>query len=237
MNVGGERMSRLRAEWLDLLARLGVGEDKARRLFMRIADAYSAPARYHHNLRHIAEVLGALRSYPEPVAAADALAAAAWFHDIVYDPAVEDNEERSAEKAARELRALGVAENTVIAVRDLVMATNPDRAREPTGDAAVLVDADMSVLGADDERYDKYAQAIRSEYAIFPPDEYRSGRGDFLKALHKRESLFRSSWFREKFEARARANIAREIEHLISEGGSSECFVICIISSRTPGIS
>jgi len=218
MNAEDERRCRLRAKWLDLLVRLGAREDEALQLFGQVADAYSVPVRHHHDLRHVEEVLEALRSYPGPVAAPDALAAAAWFHDIVHDPAAKDNEERSAEMAAGELRALGVAEDTVLAVHDLVIATKPDMVREPTGDAAVLVDADMSILGADDERYDNYVQAIRSEYAIFTPDVYRAGRGDFLKALLKRPRLFRTSWFREKFEARARANIAGEIERLISEG-------------------
>jgi predicted metal-dependent HD superfamily phosphohydrolase len=217
MGADDERRLRLRAGWLDLLGRLGAREDEALRLFGRVADAYSAPARRHHGLRHVEEVLEALRSYPGPVTDRGALVAAAWFHDIVCDPAAADNEERSAESAARELRALGVAEGTALAVRDLVMATKPGAAANPTGDAAVLVDTDMAVLGADESRYDEYARAIRGEYAFVPSAAYGERRVAFLRTLLERERMFNTSRFRERLEARARANVAREIERLVRE--------------------
>jgi predicted metal-dependent HD superfamily phosphohydrolase len=217
-DAGNGRRSRLRAAWLDLLGRLGVQEGRALRLFARVADAYSTPARYHHDLRHVEEMLEALRSCPGPIVDRNALEAAVWFHDIVYDPAAEDNEERSADSAEGELRALGVAEGKALVVRDLVMATKPGLAREPTGDAAVVVDADMSVLGADEARYDEYARAIRGEYAFLPSDDFREGRTAFLRTLLSRAHIFNTSLFRERFEARARANVAREIERLKTEG-------------------
>ncbi|MHC5055531.1 MAG: HD domain-containing protein [Planctomycetota bacterium] len=216
-DAGDGRRSRLGARWLDLLGRLGAREDEALRLFERVADAYSGGARRHHDLRHVEEVLEALRSHPGRVADRDALEAAALFHDIVYDPEAEDNEERSAELAARELRALGVAEERALAVHDLVAATKPGLAREPTGDAAVLVDADMSVLGADEARYDKYARAIRGEYAFLPSGDFKEGRTAFLRTLLSQAHIFNTSWFRERLEAGARANVAREIARLVSE--------------------
>ena len=50
---------------------------------------------------------------------------AAWFHDAVYDPAAPPgaNEADSAELAVRDLQALGVRDDDVAAVRDLVLAT------------------------------------------------------------------------------------------------------------------
>jgi hypothetical protein len=43
-------------------------------------------------------------------------------------------------------------------------------------DEAHFLDFDLSVLGEDEEQYDAYARHIRSEYAHYPDDAYRSGR-------------------------------------------------------------
>ncbi len=43
-------------------------------------------------------------------------------------------------------------------------------------DEAYFLDFDLAVLGEDEDQYDTYARHIRTEYAHYPDEAYRSGR-------------------------------------------------------------
>lgn len=88
---------------------------------------------------------------------------AAWFHDIVYDTHIRDNEEKSADYAVDMLNTLAIPANTFTKVKNLIMATKNHQAHDI--DSQVLLDADLAILAAESVEYQKYAQAIRQEYA------------------------------------------------------------------------
>ncbi|MGZ7283798.1 HD domain-containing protein, partial [Streptococcus pyogenes] len=48
-------------------------------------------------------------------------------------------------------------------------------------DTQVLLDADLAILGASEERYKRYAADIRKEYAWVPEADYRKGRAAVLE--------------------------------------------------------
>jgi len=81
-------------------------------------------------------------------------------------------------------------------------------------DSAVLLDADLAVLGASPARYDEYSAAIRREYAWVPEAEYRRGRGQVLRAFLARPRIYATARMFENREPQARANLAREIAAL-----------------------
>ncbi|MFA4892447.1 hypothetical protein [Brevundimonas sp.] len=76
---------------------------------------------------------------------------------------------------------------------------------------ARLVSIDLSILGAAPERYDAYAAAIRHEYRHVPTPLYRAGRAAILGRFLDSGRLFADPDRAERFEAPARANLAREI--------------------------
>ena len=47
--------------------------------------AYAAPERHYHGLRHIEALLGLAAQHADAIADRDAVAAAIWFHDAIYD--------------------------------------------------------------------------------------------------------------------------------------------------------
>jgi predicted metal-dependent HD superfamily phosphohydrolase len=49
-------------------------------------------------------------------------------------------------------------------VRDLILATRHD-VSPPGGDAALLVDVDLAILGSPAERFDEYERQVRQEYS------------------------------------------------------------------------
>src|SRR5580700_5352801 len=65
--------------------------------------AYAAADRHYHGLRHIEALLGLAARHADAIADRDAVEAAIWFHDAIYDTRRRDNEERSAALAAARL--------------------------------------------------------------------------------------------------------------------------------------
>jgi predicted metal-dependent HD superfamily phosphohydrolase len=174
--------------------------------------AYAEPHRAYHTLAHVAHVLAEL----EAVAVTDAAVAwAAWFHDVVNVPARRDNEARSAARAVRALEALGLA-RLAPRVAALVLATRDHVAAPGDEDALRLLDADLAVLGAEPEAYRAYADAIAREHRAIPGFLYRRGRRRFLTAILARPAIFRTVPFHDRYERRARENLAGELAPLTS---------------------
>lgn len=141
---------------------------------------------------------------------------AAWYHDAVYDPTAARgvNEGASAVLASETLGALGVTLTALGTITRLVCLT-ASHAPGPTDRVgAVLCDADLSVLGADDDRYDRYVDAVRAEYSHVPDDAWCEGRRAVLRSFLDRPQIFHTTAGRDRWEAIARANISRELTTL-----------------------
>ncbi len=178
--------------------------------------AYSAPERHYHNLEHLGEmfrVVGRLASDAEDPAA---IQLAIWFHDAVYDTHATNNEVRSGELAALLLGPLAVPDNVIENVAKLVRATaHLTSAKLPLDrDTAMLLDADLAILGAAEERYQRFARDIRKEYAWVPDEEYRRSRAEVLKQFLDRTRIYHHPIMVQEGEERARANLEAEIQEL-----------------------
>jgi predicted metal-dependent HD superfamily phosphohydrolase len=174
--------------------------------------AYADPARGYHDLRHLTEVLDRL----DELAAAgepferEPVVLAAWFHDAVYDGGPDD-EERSARLAEDELagEAADVPE-----VARLVRLTATHRPRPGDTRGELLCDADLAILAAPDDRYTAYVAGVRREYAALPDPLFARGRAAVLADLLAKPTLFHTPHALEHWEARARANLSRELDRL-----------------------
>lgn len=143
------------------------------------------------------------------------LSFAAWFHDAVYTPRALDNEKRSADLAEAELSRLGISPERRNKVKKLILETKSHEVSESDTDAQFFMDADMSILGADKETYDRYAKNIKEEYAEqhsgITPDVFKRGRKSILEGFLKRSRIFLTDTMHDRYEQRARGNIGREI--------------------------
>lgn len=193
-----------RARWSSLCARLGCAALDDR--FGTLASAYAEPHRHYHTATHVRECLDLLDGAAHLAARPDELEFAIWLHDAVYGTSRSDNEERSAGLAEGWLRACGVAEPVPGRVRGLVLATR-HAAPPEGGDEALLQDIDLAILGSPPERYREYEKQIRREYRWVPGPLFRARRVEILAAFLAREPLYRTAWFRERFEAAARRNL------------------------------
>ncbi|WP_439625566.1 HD domain-containing protein [Gemmata sp.] len=214
--ISPERLDAMQGQWVRLVAAFGVAPADAYPPFDRLVAAYTAPDRHYHTLEHLGEmfrVAGRLAAHTrDPLAVQLAI----WFHDAVYDPRAKDSEARSAALAADELTALGVPPATVEAVQRLVTATAHLLGDAPPADpdAAVVIDADLAILGAADARYRRYAADVRREYAFVPDADYRTGRAAVLRRFLARPRIYHHDVLFEEGEARARENLTAELREL-----------------------
>lgn len=174
--------------------------------FFMLLEAYGEPHRRYHDSLHLMEVLQVLTnlSNEDP-----AVWIAALYHDAVYDPKSGTNEEDSVAFMREAHAEMGV--EVLPGVAELILATKTHRAETPG--QAMLLDADLAILGAMPDRYEEYARAIREEYAHVPDETYRPARAAILRGFLQRDRIYRSPEMVDE-EARARVNLAREIQAL-----------------------
>ena len=211
-------MGKAERRWWRFCRALGGGQqerDGARAAFAELDRRYTDPRRRYHGWSHVLACLRELdrvrRSCAEPAAAELAL----WFHDVVYEPGAQDNEQASARLAAEWAVRLGLDEQAAQTVGRLILATRhggPEA--ELAGDEALVADIDLAVLGRASREYRAYARRIRAEYARLPEPEFRLRRAALLSALLRRPALYRSAAFRRRYERKARRNLRRELKSL-----------------------
>jgi len=209
-------LGQLQRRWAELVAPFGADGPAAEEVFRQLAEHYGGAGRIYHNLSHLQDVLDHVDALRHRARDLPALRLAAWFHDVIYDPRAADNEERSAAFAAAALRQLRAPEETVTRVVALILRTKTHQADDADIDAQILLDADLAVLGAAPAEYDRYAAAIRREYAWVPQDDYRAGRARVLEGFLARPRIYATEPFFDRLEARARANLHRELAALRS---------------------
>jgi predicted metal-dependent HD superfamily phosphohydrolase len=192
---------------------LGVLETTAQQMFDRLAAAYASPGRFYHTLDHVAQMLRLVAPLRDRARDFTAVLLAVWFHDVVYDPRAKDNEEQSAALADRVLREGGVAKEMIAEARRLILLTKTHELEPTDTDGILLVDADLAILGAPPEEYQRYAAASRQEYAWVSDEAYRKGRRAVLDSFLRRPRIYRSEALA-ALEPQARCNLAAEIKRL-----------------------
>ena len=180
-------------------------------LYEQLLQAYSEPQRHYHTLQHLAECLQLQSESAHLAQQPGEVAIALWFHDAVYDVKAHDNEARSADWAVAALQAAGVSVEVQTRVHALIMATE-HTAAPLEGDAALLVDIDLAILGATPARFAEYEWQIRQEYAWVPEDVFVEKRGAVLQSFMGRAQIYSATFLHQKLEASARANLQKSLQ-------------------------
>lgn len=179
---------------------------------------YAQPHRRYHTRVHVEHVLNEIDALGPPADSRLPLQLAAWFHDAIYAPGRDDNENRSAHLAQETLEVVGGSPKLRDEVARLVELTTMHLPADSDVAGAVLCDADLSILGSDSPTYTRYARWIREEYDLIPDETFRSGRAQILRRFLDRPTLFHTEAGRQRWEQAARSNLSQEIEQL--EGGA-----------------
>ncbi len=171
---------------------------------------YSEKNRHYHTLQHIEHLYFLLESEREQIEDWETLTWSIFYHDIIYNPSKSDNEEKSAEKMREVATKLGIFEVIIEKSYRQIIAT---KKHEMTGDndTDLFTDADLAVLGSDWIAYETYAKNIRKEYSIYPDFMYNMGRKKVLKHFLQMENIYKTPFFQEQLEDKARENLAKEL--------------------------
>ena len=210
LNPGG--LALLRRSWSRCWQTLGATGDGAA-LMPQLLSAYQEPQRKYHSLQHLTECLAMLQEYLELAEEPGEVEIALWFHDAVYDVKAGDNEQKSADWAARSLADAGVAQARIERVVRLIMATRHAVLAEGR-DQQLLVDIDLAILGSPRARFVEYERQIAEEYSWVPEMLFRQKRRTVLEEFIARRPIYSTAALRQKLERQAHDNLAFSLERL-----------------------
>jgi len=182
----------------------------AEKLWADVQKHYTAPKRYYHNLEHLQNMYTQLEGCREQIKDWDTVMFSLFYHDIIYKATAKDNEEKSALAAIKALTAINYPQEKIRLCGEQILATK-SHSMSTDNDTNLFTDSDLSILGSDWETYLKYSKQVRKEYAIYPDFMYNPGRKKALQHFLDMENIFKTTYFKQKFEQQARINLAAEI--------------------------
>jgi len=197
--------------WRMVCTRLGINEDE--RIYRQLIRAWNARSRHYHSLAHLEACLREFDSVRANAQRAGEVEVALWFHDAVYKTYSKHNEEHSAAWATKFLRAQGANDEEVARTHTYILATRHG-AEALTGDAALVVDIDLAILGQSREVYDEFERNVRKEYWWVSKRRYVKGRTAVLQSFLDRPRIYAVDLLRDKYESAARSNIQHAIARL-----------------------
>jgi predicted metal-dependent HD superfamily phosphohydrolase len=197
--------------WLPLTQKYSDNLALTHGIFTALQKAYAGKKRHYHNTQHIEALLSAFYECKSNIKDEDTVLFAIYFHDMVYNALKSDNEAQSAQKAIDFLTKTTFPPDKIAKVAAFINATKVHQNTLNDPDLDFLLDADLQILGASAEIYDRYTQQIRQEYSIYPDFIYKAGRKKALKHFLELPFIFKTELFRSKYEANARINLQKEI--------------------------
>jgi predicted metal-dependent HD superfamily phosphohydrolase len=183
------------------------------RMYRKLIGAWSARSRHYHSLSHLEACLREFDAFRSCASQPGEVEMALWFHDAVYRTYSNRNEARSAEWAMEYLAERGVQSASVNRIRDYILATQ-HAAGDLVGDAALVVDIDLSILGQSFELYEAFERNVRKEYWWVSKRRYARGRTAVLQSFLSRPVIYATAALRERYEATARTNLRWAIDRL-----------------------
>jgi len=181
-------------------------------LFERLVARHRERQRRYHRIEHVEAVLAHVDELAttESIVDRGAIVAAALYHDAIYEAQHPANERASARLARRDLTELGWGADRIERVGLMIEGTKAHL--DPSdADTAVLFDADLAILGTDNDAYQVYVGRVRDEYGHLDDAEWSAGRSAVLTAFLTRPQIYATASGRERWEATARANITAEL--------------------------
>ena len=213
-------------QWTATWRTLGVAAPEG--VYEQLMARYGEPQRHYHTARHLEECFAALARVRGEAERPGEVELALWFHDAIYDTRRHDNEERSAEWARSVVAKTGLDASVGERVAALIMATR-HKAVPDGADARTLVDVDLAILGAPEERFDEYERSVRWEYGWVPDVVFRRERRRILRQFLRRRRIFQTNAMHAAHEQPARENLERSLRRLRRSGASSRIAIVVSI--------
>ena len=197
--MGADAPQWLFSSFVDAMQEIGASapipvlEAEARDLISR----WNARGRFLHNTRHLLKTLSRIDEIASTAHDPDVLRVALWYQGAVLY------------HARSRMETLGVSEDVISRIQELMMALFTHRADPSDMDAQVLIDADLGMLAASPQDFKRFREALRQECTDLCDLEFFRARRLAIRKILKREQIFHSplaiGW-----EETARANLEAE---------------------------
>lgn len=203
----------LKASFLNLLHVYSTDVPLNNKLWEDIENKYSNKKRHYHTLHHLENLLNELSEVKPQIQNWDTILFTLFYHDVIYNTLKSDNEQKSADYAEQKMLMLSVPVDIINNCKKQILATQ-SHVFSTDSDTNLFTDADLSILGYSHEAYTKYYQNIRREYNIYPDLVYNPGRKKVLLHFLNMEKIYKTPYFYNKYESRARINLSEELKIL-----------------------
>ena len=186
---------------------------------------WNAPNRQLHNLRRLMNTLTHIDEIASSAHDPDILRVAAWYYGAFLNKALEIKlggfqanfaATRCIDHAHNRLTNLGVADEVVARIDELIAFVTRHRAPRSDFDAQVLVDADLAGLACSPQDYKKIRTALRAELSELDDLQFVKARLALVKKLLSYETIYQSP-LGSAWENTARANLEVELTRLDRE--------------------
>lgn len=143
-----------------------------------ITSRYAEKHRFYHTFEHIEDLLGQLEK--QGLYDNDILFLAAVYHDIVYNPALNNNEQLSADEFEKDaaIYLKHIDKGIIDEIKQVILDTKTHIAT--TKLSGVFCDMDMSVLKRPFAGLIAYEDQVFKEFQFYDYKSYKAGRIDFL---------------------------------------------------------
>lgn len=143
---------------------------------------WNESSRHYHNLDHLTSLLSDIdEKYKDKVSEKEyeKLKLVALFHDIVYDPSKNDNEEKSADFFINVCQDKG---QDVLEIKQAILDTKSHQSSTTISEKFNKLD--MSIIEKNYEELLKWEEGISSEFIPYYGEEkYKQGRLQFLESF------------------------------------------------------
>ncbi len=184
---------------------------------------YSQPQRHYHNINHINDCLVELENIPKDMLSSlerSIIETAIWYHDAVYNPYSKKNEANSAwlfsQRSNNETPFGKTVYETILATANHLVTQTAIKSfyidnKLPLA-TQLMLDIDLAGFGKPWKECLRNAANIRKEYYNTEELEFQQGRLKFLETISKRESLYYTDYFKEKYHTQSQKNLIAEIQ-------------------------
>lgn len=141
----------------------------------------------------------------------DAIWFALFYHDIIYKATKSDNELQSAKIFKK--RIVKTKFDQIGFVQELIEQTKHHKISN-NNDINLFLDIDLSILGSERDVYIQYFNNVRKEFKMYPKILYKKGRKKVLQQILNEDVIYKTKYFKDKFEIQARNNLTFELNRL-----------------------
>ncbi len=159
-----------------------------------ILSMWNESHRSYHNLNHLNDLISQINENKSKYSEKEyeKLILTALFHDVVYDPTSQTNEEDSANFLIE--CAVDKKNSDILDVKQMILDT---KTHDSTTNLSESFNKyDMNIVERDFDQLLEWEKGISEEYSIYPKEEYKEGRLKFLESLldkytHNTENLLK----------------------------------------------